>query len=576
MDHRRTLFFSVRPFGRPLGLILVLVALALLPSVVAAVELPAVGNPTYIQTNAANTLISEGDWYTASAGQGGGAGYHYIAVDVPCGWPAAKPIDIDLFSPEMNSTNTLGDESAAPPLANTTFELYQPGTVFSSPATPGPGAAGSIATATYPTSAAAQQWVRFATLNVAATGCGRYLLRAQSGDDDQNSWRVRVGDDNDANPTNAPPATGYDNADDVAGTGDELIIGVLQASFQHDAGASTCLSLFEYVPPGQPSVTFHNFDMDGGAATSRYFTPGNGVRIVGTVSGNAVWNSSATTTRVGDTIASPASGWWRTSSCMGNHNQYIQEGQTGAAAYYEQPPTPQITLQKSDGRTQVSANNILTYTLTFNNISNLSPAPGAATDVVLQDTLPTNTTYVSCDANGFGVCSESGGVVTFTFSDTVDAGSSGQLFVVVQVNGGVTPGEQVINGATLSYDDAYAQPFQPVSATDIDSVVPPAAVTLEDFAAMAQGEAVRVQWTTAMELENLGFHLWRGTDESGPSERLNAALIPSQSPGGTQGYSYEFLDSNVEVGTLYYYWLEDVDVHGHITRHGPVWVKAGE
>ena len=53
--------------------------------------------------------------------------------------------------------------------------------------------------------------------------------------------------------------------------------------------------------------------------------------------------------------------------------------------------------------------------------------------------------------------------------------------------------------------------------------------------------------------------------------QLNASLIPSQAPGSSQGFSYEWLDSaNLVNNTTYYYWLEDVDIAGVVTRHGPV------
>ena len=39
-----------------------------------------------------------------------------------------------------------------------------------------------------------------------------------------------------------------------------------------------------------------------------------------------------------------------------------------------------------------------------------------------------------------------------------------------------------------------------------------------------------------------------------------------------EGRSYEFVDTAVSRGTIYYYKLEDVDVSGTVTPHGPVCV----
>jgi CSLREA domain-containing protein len=99
----------------------------------------------------------------------------------------------------------------------------------------------------------------------------------------------------------------------------------------------------------------------------------------------------------------------------------------------------------------------------------------------------------------------------------------------------------------------------------------PLAVLLADFSAEGQGDGVRVQWETVSEMGNLGFNLWRGLTPDAPNRQLNADLIPSQGPGGTQGYSYQWLDqADLVPGATYYYWLDDLGVNGVVTRHGPV------
>ncbi len=571
------------PAGHPsrrkqLGAILVtlLLLFSLVPSFALAVELPPPGNPTYIQTNAPATLIGRGDWYTASAAQGGGAGYGYLTIEVPCGWPTAKPIDVDLYSPEMNTNTLLADENDTGQRVDTTFELYQPGTPFSSPATPAPGAAGSLEANTYAPSSDTPQWVRFYTIDVAATGCGTYILRSQSGDDDQNAWRIRVGDDDDANPNNAPPASGYDDADGIPGTGDELVLGILQTTFQHDAGAVACLDLYEFVSPAQTSVTFHNFDMDGND-TVRYYAPDNVTVISGTVSGSTRWNGSDNTTRVGDTITSPPRGWWRIESCIGDHNQYIQEGQTGQPIYFEIPPTPVMEISKSDGREEVRANDVLTYTITFMNLSNTTSTPGAAANLALTDTIPANATYLSCDANGLGTCAyaDATHTVAFALPGELDAGASGQVSVTVQLSDTVVEDDQVLNVVSLSYEDVFNRAFTPISATDVDVVVPPLGVQLAGFTASSQEGHILLNWETVSEEGVLGFHLYRSTEPDAEGTLITDELIQAEAPGSTEGASYTWTDTDVETGVTYYYWLEAVDTFGDSTLHGPVSATYG-
>jgi hypothetical protein len=99
----------------------------------------------------------------------------------------------------------------------------------------------------------------------------------------------------------------------------------------------------------------------------------------------------------------------------------------------------------------------------------------------------------------------------------------------------------------------------------------PLAVTLADFQAAQQGDRIVVSWETVSEVGNAGFNLYRSEDPAALGQRLNAALIPSQSPGSTGGFSYTWEDrADLVAGSIYFYTLEDVDLSGATTRHGPV------
>jgi hypothetical protein len=51
--------------------------------------------------------------------------------------------------------------------------------------------------------------------------------------------------------------------------------------------------------------------------------------------------------------------------------------------------------------------------------------------------------------------------------------------------------------------------------------------------------------------------------------KINDSLIPTKG-SATQGASYEFLDTAVQNRSTYYYKLEDIDLNGISTFHGPV------
>jgi len=94
-------------------------------------------------------------------------------------------------------------------------------------------------------------------------------------------------------------------------------------------------------------------------------------------------------------------------------------------------------------------------------------------------------------------------------------------------------------------------------------------VKLQSFTAAAGDRSVRLEWRTASELDNLGFHLYRGLSASGPWTQLTASLIPGLGSSAT-GQAYAFSDGGLENGTRYFYLLEDVDARSRATRHGPV------
>ncbi|MGB3220234.1 MAG: hypothetical protein WBD79_22790, partial [Anaerolineae bacterium] len=99
----------------------------------------------------------------------------------------------------------------------------------------------------------------------------------------------------------------------------------------------------------------------------------------------------------------------------------------------------------------------------------------------------------------------------------------------------------------------------------------PLAAGLADFTVQVQEQGILVAWETTSELGNLGFDLWRGETPNAPTQRLNAALIPSQAPGSSQGFSYAWLDqNNLVMGVTYYYWLDVVEFSGAHERHGPL------
>lgn len=100
-----------------------------------------------------------------------------------------------------------------------------------------------------------------------------------------------------------------------------------------------------------------------------------------------------------------------------------------------------------------------------------------------------------------------------------------------------------------------------------------AIITLSDFHAVFGDGQVTLLWKTETELNNAGFNIYRSETEIGGYAQINDSLIPADG-FSQQGASYEFVDTEIQNGMTYYYQLEDLDLGGTPTMHGPVIAKA--
>ena len=98
----------------------------------------------------------------------------------------------------------------------------------------------------------------------------------------------------------------------------------------------------------------------------------------------------------------------------------------------------------------------------------------------------------------------------------------------------------------------------------------PTAVTLADFTATPGPGQIQLTWQTLMEIDTLGFNLYRSTspDSWRLGQRLNQTLLPATAVGSVLGQTYEFIDDQIQPGLQYYYWLEVINLDG-IQLFGP-------
>ena len=222
-----------------------------------------------------------------------------------------------------------------------------------------------------------------------------------------------------------------------------------------------------------------------------------------------------------------------------------------------------VAITKTASPNPVRQGNTLTYTVGITN-----NGPATATNVTVTDTLPPQVSFVS-DTTTQGTCSLTSGTVTCSLG-TMVSGATATITITVTA---VTRGS-VTNTASVT----ASQP-DPVggnnSATNSPAtlIVSPTRVKLESFTAATSSEGVRLLWKTGGEERNLGFNVYR--EESGNRVRLNPSLIAGSAlriRNGLEQHSaktYAWIDRSADAGG-HFYWLEDVDLQGTRTLHGPV------
>ena len=100
-------------------------------------------------------------------------------------------------------------------------------------------------------------------------------------------------------------------------------------------------------------------------------------------------------------------------------------------------------------------------------------------------------------------------------------------------------------------------------------------ITLDSFDATAQKDgSILLRWVTGTEIGTAGFDLYRSVSPDFSSfEKVTPRMIEAR--GTPQaGAEYKVLDKSVNPGTLYYYFLVEIDVNGKMSAFGPIQSRA--
>ncbi len=335
------------------------------------------------------------------------------------------------------------------------------------------------------------------------------------------------------------------------------------------AATNTGMTLTETTPP---NTTFQSITTPAGWSCVTPSVGGTGT-ITCTDSGSLGSNASASFSLVLQVISGAPSGTNITdtvTASAGNIVPSITSNTASATVVVASATSADMAIVKSATPNPVTEGTPLTYSLAVTN-----NGPATATNVTVTDTLPSVMVYLSSTTTQ-GSCSEAGGTVTCLLGTMANAGTATITILVIPDSPGIYSNTATV---TASQNDPN---LTNNTSTQTETVTSPTRITLQSFSAhLATGKSglnrIVLTWKTGGEAHNLGFNLYR--EQNGNRVRVNpsmiagSALLMSGALPKHSGRRYAWLDPSAEVEGASY-WLEDIDVNGTRTMHGPITVEA--
>jgi uncharacterized repeat protein (TIGR01451 family) len=233
------------------------------------------------------------------------------------------------------------------------------------------------------------------------------------------------------------------------------------------------------------------------------------------------------------------------------------------------PSQADVSIVKTASPEPVNQGTNLAYTLQVTN-----NGPAVAQNVVVTDPLPTQVTYTSSSSTQ-GSCSQSAGTVTCNLGSI----SVGGLAVVTINVSAATFSSSSLAANTASVTASTSDPnLANNSSTANSTIQSPTAVQIASFRALARSAGgVVLEWRTLEETRNLGFHIYRedaqGRHRVDPSLIAGSALFLRGGLPQHRAKTYQWIDAQGAPQASY--WLEDLDLNGTRTLHGPAYVESG-
>jgi hypothetical protein len=167
--------------------------------------------------------------------------------------------------------------------------------------------------------------------------------------------------------------------------------------------------------------------------------------------------------------------------------------------------------------------------------------------------------------------------LTFNYLDPTDISGTESSYIILKHETNWTTPSGTIDTANNKFTVPGVSSF---SDWTLGAPNAPTLVKLRTFKATSDNGDVMIRWQSGYEVDNLGYNLYR--EQNGERTRVTrsmiagSALLAGERTVLTAGQSYTWFDRPPADSGGVSYWLEDVDINGKRTLHGPVKPAPGK
>ena len=357
-----------------------------------------------------------------------------------------------------------------------------------------------------------------------------------------------------------------------------------QSVFNNGPAAATAATFTDTIPTGTTLASFtppvnwtcNAIPVGGTGTITCTLNLAQNIPVNGTVNFPLVVNVNLATA-AGTTITNTAN---INVPCSSASDPNCANNSASSSVVVASPTQADLSIVKTAAPEPVTEGTNLTYTLVVSN-----NGPAVAQNVMVSDNIPSTTTYISASVPpAQGSCSTAAISVSTPYPSTLQLNCTlGSISVGAQVVITVNVAATTFSSASLTTNTATVSSstgdpnLANNTSSAISTIQATTAVGLSFFNAFRQADGtVLLEWHTSEESRNLGFHIYRedgsGRNRVDSSLIVGSALMLRGSRPQHAAKTYRWIDSHPIADAIY--WIEDVDINGTKTLHGPANVQS--